>query len=115
MAAEELAEPARRPDRVDPDRAWQERRTRFRTGGDGFAALVRVNPTRREDLVETALAVRADGADGDGWLRLEATFPDPRHGEWAPGQLARDAAAPAPRWSRPPLRDRAAIAARYEV
>ena len=89
---------------------------RFRTGGDGFAALVRVNPTRREDLVETALAVRADGADGDGWLRLEVVFQDPRHAEWALWQLARDAGAPAPRWMRNSLGNRAtAIATRYGV
>src|SRR5918992_4686002 len=32
LAAEALAEPAQRPDRVDLDRAWQERSTQFRTG-----------------------------------------------------------------------------------
>src|ERR671919_755049 len=59
LAAEELAEPAQRPDRVDLDRAWQERSTRFRTGGDQVAVLVRVKAARREDLVGTALAVLA--------------------------------------------------------
>ena len=34
LAAEELAEPAQRPDRVDLDRAWQERSTRVRTERD---------------------------------------------------------------------------------
>ena len=76
LAAEELAEPAQRPDRVDLDRAWQERSTRFRTGGDQVTVLVRVNPARREDLVGTALAVLAEEADADGWLRLEVTFQD---------------------------------------
>ena len=56
LAAEELAEPAQRPDRVDLDRAWQDRSTRFRTGGDQVTVLVRVNPARLEDLVGTALA-----------------------------------------------------------
>ena len=74
LAAEELAEPAQRPDRVDLDRAWQERSTQFRTGGDQVTVLVRVNPARREDLVGTALAVRAEEPDADGWLRLEVTF-----------------------------------------
>ena len=116
LAAEELAEPAQRPDRVDMDRAWQERSTRFRTGGDQVTVLVRVNPTRREDLVGTALAVRAQEADADGWLRLEVTFQDPRHAEWALWQLATQAEALAPPWLRTALHDRAAaIAARYEV
>src|SRR5687767_3831429 len=47
VAAEELAEPAQRPDRVDLDRAWQERSARFRTGGDDqVTVLVRLNPKR---------------------------------------------------------------------
>jgi predicted DNA-binding transcriptional regulator YafY len=116
LAAEELDEPAQRPDRVDLDRAWQERSTRFRTGGDSVTVLVRVRAARREDLVGTALAVRAEEADADGWLRLEATFQDPRHAEWALWQLATNAEALAPEWLRTTLRDRAtAIATRYET
>lgn len=114
LAAEELAEPAQRPDRVDLDRAWQERSTRFRTGGDQVTALVRVDPARREDLVGTALAVRTEEADADGRLRLEVTFQDARHAEWALWQLATDAEALAPQSLRTSLRDRAAaIATRY--
>src|ERR687894_42658 len=60
LAAQELAEPAERPDRVDMDRAWQERSTRFRTGGGQVTVLVRVAPARRADLVATVLAVRAE-------------------------------------------------------
>ncbi|MFE2252439.1 helix-turn-helix transcriptional regulator, partial [Streptomyces lavendulae] len=60
LAARELAEPAQRPERVDLDRAWQERSTRFRTGGDQVTVLVRVDPARRDDLLGTALAVRAE-------------------------------------------------------
>ncbi|TDC71231.1 helix-turn-helix transcriptional regulator [Streptomyces hainanensis] len=113
-AAEELDEPARRPDRVDLDRAWRERGTRFRTGGDQVAVLVRLNPARREELVATALAVLAEETEVDGWLRLEVTFQDSRHAEWALWQLATDAEALAPRWLRTSLRDRAAtIATRY--
>uniref|UniRef100_UPI003F78FD81 helix-turn-helix transcriptional regulator n=1 Tax=Streptosporangium sp. H16 TaxID=3444184 RepID=UPI003F78FD81 len=116
LAAEELAEPAQRPDRVDLDRAWQERSTRFRTGGDQVTVLVRVDPARREDLVGTALAVHAQEADPDGRLRLEVTFQDPRHAEWALWQLATNAEALAPQWLRDSLRDRAtAIATRYGV
>jgi predicted DNA-binding transcriptional regulator YafY len=107
-AAEELPEPAQRPDRVDLDRAWRERSTQFRSGGDQVTVLLRVHPARREDLVRTALAVRAEEADADGRLRLEVTFQDPRHAEWALWQLATDAEALAPQWLRTALRDRSA-------
>ncbi|MFG2175409.1 helix-turn-helix transcriptional regulator [Streptomyces niveus] len=114
LAAEALPEPARRPDRVDLDRAWRDRGTRFRTGGDQVAVLVRVDPARREDLVTTALAVHTEEAEAGGRLRLEVTFQDARHAEWALWQLATDAEALAPQWLRTALRDRAAtIATRY--
>jgi predicted DNA-binding transcriptional regulator YafY len=114
LAAEELTEPAQRPDRVDLDRAWQERSTRFRVGGDQVSVLVRVDPARREVLVSTALAVRSEEADADGRLRLEVTFQDPRHAEWALWQLGTNAEALAPQWLRTSLCDRAAaIAACY--
>jgi predicted DNA-binding transcriptional regulator YafY len=114
LAAEELAEPAQRPDRVDLDRAWQERSTRFRSGGDQVAVVARVHPARREDLLGTALAVLAEKTDPDGWLRMEVTFQDPRHAEWALWQFAMSAEALSPQWLRDSLRERAAaIAARY--
>ncbi len=116
LAAEELAEPAQRPERVDLAHAWQERSTQFRTGGDLITVLVRVNPTRREELVGTALAVRAEATDPDGWLRLEVSFQDSRHAEWALWQLATDAEALAPQWLRTALRNRAAaLASHYDV
>lgn len=116
LAAEALPEPAQRPDRVDLDRAWRDRGTRFRTGGDQVAVLVRVDPARREDLVATALAVHTEEAEEGGRLRLEVTFQDARHAEWALWQLATDAEALAPQWLRTALRDRAAtIATRYKT
>ncbi|MFL1380448.1 helix-turn-helix transcriptional regulator [Nocardiopsis protaetiae] len=121
LAAEALDEPAQRPDRVDLDRVWQERGARFRTGGDQVTVSVRVTPERREELAGTALDVReagevreVEGADADGRLRLEVTFQDPRHAEWALWQLAADAEVLAPEWLRTRLHDRAAaMAARY--
>ncbi|SDO98201.1 Predicted DNA-binding transcriptional regulator YafY, contains an HTH and WYL domains [Streptomyces sp. cf386] len=114
LAAEELPEPAQRPNRVDLDRIWRERSAQFLSGGDHITVLVRVNPTRREDLLDTALAVRAEEPDADGWLRLEVTFQDSRHAEWALWQLNMDAEALAPQSLRTCLRDRAAaMAARY--
>lgn len=114
VAAEELAEPAQRPDRVDLDRAWQDRSTRFRTGGDQVSVRLRVAPARREDLARTALALYDEETDADGWLRMEAAFQDARHAEWALWQLAAQAEALTPGWLRDSLRDRAtALAAHY--
>jgi len=116
LAAAELPEPAQRPNRVDLDRVWRERCAQFLSGGDQITVLVRVNPARREDLLSTALAVRAEEPDADGWLRLEVTFQDSRHAEWALWQLSADAEALAPRSLRTSLRNRAAaIATCYGV
>lgn len=114
VAAEALAEPAQRSERVDLDRVWQERSTRFRAGANQVTVQVRVNPAQREDLVRTAVAIRAEATDADGWQRLELTFQDRRHAEWAVWQSATHAEAMAPQWLRIALRDRAAaIAACY--
>ncbi|WP_306368116.1 YafY family protein [Nocardiopsis sp. CC223A] len=115
LAAEALDEPARRPDRVDLDRVWQERSTRFRTGGDQVAVLALVAPERREELAGTALTVRGEETpEADGRLRLEVAFQDPRHAEWALWRLAADAEVLSPGWLRTALRDRAAaMADRY--
>ncbi|MBB5790247.1 helix-turn-helix transcriptional regulator [Jiangella mangrovi] len=116
LAAEELPEPAERPARVDLDRIWQERSTRFRTGGDQVTVLLRVDPARREDLERTALAVRSSEAGGDGWLRVEVTFQDAEHAEWALWRLGTDAEALSPSSLRTSLRDRAAaIVAHYDA
>ncbi|MEU3708061.1 WYL domain-containing protein [Streptomyces anulatus] len=114
LAAEELPEPAQRPNRVDLDRIWRERSARFLSGGDHVTALVRVDPVRREELLGTVLAVRAEDPDTDGWPRLEVTFQDARHAEWALWRLGTDAEALAPQSLRSALRERAAtLAARY--
>lgn len=114
LAAEELPEAAQRPNRVDLDRIWRERSAQFLSGGDHITVLVRVNPARREELLDTALAVRAEEPDADGRLRLELTFQDSRHAEWALWQLGTDAEALAPQSLRTSLHNRAAvIATRY--
>ncbi|MFE9019484.1 helix-turn-helix transcriptional regulator [Streptomyces sp. NPDC007808] len=113
LAAEELPEPAQRPDTVDLDRIWRERCARFLSSGH-IAVLVRVEPQRREDLLSTAVTVRTAKPEADGRLRLEATFQDLRHAEWALWQLGTDAEALAPASLRTRLRDRAAaLATRY--
>ncbi|MFJ6239393.1 helix-turn-helix transcriptional regulator [Streptomyces griseus] len=114
LAAEELPEPAQRPNRVDLDRIWRDRSARFLAGGDHVTALVRVNPARREELLGTVLAVRAEDPDTDGWPRLEVTFQDARHAEWALWRLGADAEALAPQSLRSALHDLAVtLAARY--
>ncbi|BCB76835.1 YafY family protein [Phytohabitans flavus] len=113
LAAEELPEPAQRPDQVDLDRVWQERRTQFLSDGH-ITVQVRVHPARREDLLSNALAVRAEAPEADGWLRLEVTYQDSRHAEWALWQLATSAEALAPQSLRTALHNRAtALATRY--
>ncbi|MFJ7045009.1 helix-turn-helix transcriptional regulator [Streptomyces sp. NPDC101112] len=115
LAARELDQPAQRPERVDLDRLWQERSTRFRTGGDQVTVVLRLDPARREELAGTALTVvAADEPGGDGRVRLRVTFQDAQHAEWALWRLGRHAEALAPQWLRDSLRDRAAaIAAHY--
>ncbi|MFF3829075.1 helix-turn-helix transcriptional regulator [Streptomyces griseus] len=114
LAAEELPEPAQRPNRVDLDRIWRDRSARFLAGGDHVTALVRVNPARREELLGTVLAVRAEDPDTDGWPRLEVTFQDAQHAEWALWRLGTDAEALAPQSLRSALHDLAVtLAARY--
>jgi predicted DNA-binding transcriptional regulator YafY len=113
LAAEELPEPAQRPDRVDLDRIWRERCARFLSDGH-LTVRLRVHPARREELLSTALTVRAEEPEADGWLRLEVTFQDSRHAEWALWQLATNAEALAPQSLRTALHNRAsAIATRY--
>ncbi|GAA0718208.1 WYL domain-containing protein [Dactylosporangium roseum] len=114
LAAEELPEPAQRPNQVDLDRIWQERCAQFLSDGH-ITVLVRVNPARREDLLSTALAVRVEEPDAGGWLRLEVTYQDSRHAEWALWQLGMNVEALAPQSLRASLRNRAAaIVTRYE-
>ncbi|BEL04600.1 YafY family protein [Actinoplanes sichuanensis] len=113
LAAEELSEPARRPTRVDLDRAWRDRCARF-LSDDHVAVQVSVEPARREELLTNAVAVRAEQSEPGGRLRLEVTFQDLRHAVWALWQLGPDAEALTPPALRTALRDRAtALAVRY--
>ena len=113
-AAEALDEPADRAENVDLDRAWQERSTRFRHGGDQVVVRVSLDPARRQQLVDTALSVHAEQMTPDGRLEMELSFQDSRHAEWAVWQLGADGEALSPSWLRRSMRDRAAaIVARY--
>ncbi len=114
LEAEELPEPAERPGQVDLDRIWAERSARF-LSEDHIPVLVRVAPGRREELLNTARAVRAEEPEADGWVRLNVTFEDLRHAVWAVWQLDTDAEALAPDALRDALHERAAaLAHRYD-
>ncbi|EXG80629.1 helix-turn-helix transcriptional regulator [Cryptosporangium arvum] len=107
-AAEELPEVAERPDHVDLDAVWRERSARFRAGGDVVTVRLRIDPARREELAGTALTVDDERTEDGGWVRLEATFQDSRHAEWALWQLSTRAEVLAPQRLRAVLHDRAA-------
>lgn len=62
------------------------------------------------------MAVRAEESEAGGGLRLEVTYQDAWHAEWALWQLGADAEALSPPSLRTALHDRAAsIAARYRA
>ena len=112
--AEALAEPAVRTGDVDLEQLWQQRSDRFRNAGSGITVELRIDPARREELVDTALAILAEAADDDGWLRLRVSFQDSRHAEWALWQFGLDAEALSPESLRTRLFDRASrIVERY--
>ncbi len=73
LAAEELPDPAQRPNRTDPDRIRRERCAWCPTGGNHITVPVRRNPARRKALLSTAPAVRAEEPEADGRLRIEVT------------------------------------------
>lgn len=89
-AAEELTEPAERPNQVDLNRMWKERCARFLSDGH-IIVHVRVNPAHREGLLDQAEAVRAEEPEPGG---LAAP------GSHLPGSVARGVGALATRRER---------------
>lgn len=114
LTAEKLPEPAERPTQVDLDRIWTERSAEF-LAENHIPVLVRVEPSRREELLNTARAVRAEKPEADGWVRLEVTFEDLRHAVWAIWQLDTAAEVLSPPSLRTALHNHAAtLTARYD-
>lgn len=114
LAAQELDEPAVRSPEVDLERVWAQRCSEF-LAEDHLHVVVRVSPTRRDQLLDLAEAVRTEAAEADGWVRLDVTFQDLWHAEWALWQLGTGAEAVAPVELRAALRARAeAMAERYQ-
>lgn len=94
--AEALADPAERDPDVDLSTIWRDRGSRFRGGGQVVAVELRLDPARREEVLDTALAILDERPDGDGWVRMSATFQDLRHAVWALWSLGVDAEALGP-------------------
>lgn len=114
MSAEELTEPAERPEQVDLDRLWAERSAQF-LAEDHLAVGVRVRRARRDGLLDTVRSVRAESEENDGWIRLEVSFEDLRHAVWAIWQLGTEIEVLEPESLRTALYERAAtLARRYE-
>lgn len=109
-AAEVLPERSQRPEEIDLARIWQQRREQF-LADDHVTAMVRVAPARREELLNSAVDVRAEQPSADGWPRLELTFQDDRHAVWALWQLDTGVEVLAPRSLRKALHARAAAVA----
>lgn len=108
-----LPEAAERPDRVDLDRIWAERTAQF-LSTDHLPVLLKVRSSRREELLASARAVRAEEQEADGWVGLDVAFEDLRHAVWALWQLGMAAEVIAPDELRAALRQRAAeVVARY--
>lgn len=113
LSSEVLPELADRPELVDLDRIWAERSARF-LSENHIPVSVKVSPERREELLNTARAVRAEAPEADGWVRLDVTFEDLRHAVWAVWQLDTDAEVIAPDTLRAALHDRArTLTSRY--
>ncbi|MFD4323244.1 helix-turn-helix transcriptional regulator [Nocardioides sp. NPDC058538] len=113
LEAYELPERAQRADDVDLERMWADRCAQFLSEGH-IAVQVRVDPARRDQLLDMAEAVRAEEPDPDGWLRLEVTFQDLWHAEWAMWQLGTNVESLGPQELRAALHQRAqTVADRY--
>ncbi|MFS6530185.1 WYL domain-containing protein [Microbacterium aurugineum] len=112
--AEVLPDLALRSAHVDLGRIWAERTAQFLAEGH-LDVSVRVRRSRRDELLNTARAVRSEESDIDGWARLEATYDDLRHATWALWQLGTDAEVLKPEAVRQALHEQAtALVARYE-
>jgi predicted DNA-binding transcriptional regulator YafY len=111
-AAVALDEPADRPDDVDLDRLWQERRARFAAALTPWPVTVAVQRDRRAELARAAIAVRSERADEAGHLIMDVDFSGIEHAVAALWRMGPDAEALAPPALRQRLAARAAAMAR---
>lgn len=114
VEARALDEPADRPGTVDLERLWRERCAEYLDRElHRVTVNVEVVASRHHQLVGTALAVRAATPEHDGWARLDVTWPDVEHAEFALWQLGADARAVEPTWLRERMRTRGAQIAEH--
>jgi predicted DNA-binding transcriptional regulator YafY len=113
--AEELPEPAVRPDGIDLGALWERRRTEFLTGLPFVHITVRVPDELVDDLTAGSAAVLLSAEpDGPGWTVVRARFGGLRHAEKVLWAMAPQAEALEPPELRAALRARAdATAARH--
>lgn len=115
LTAEALPEPAERPARVELDRIWAERSAQF-LSESCLPVVVQVRASRRDELLYTARALRAEQSEPDGWVRLDVVFDDLRHAVWAVWQLGVDAEVVEPDTLRQVVSERAQrVAALYRL
>lgn len=106
-AAEELDEPAQRPEGVDLEQLWLRRRAEFRSRLPGERVRVRLPQERREELARAAADVRDTDVPGE----VDALFGDLRHAARILWPLLPDAEVLDPPELRATLRARAAAVA----
>jgi predicted DNA-binding transcriptional regulator YafY len=109
--AEELPEPAVRPDGVDLGALWERRRTEFLARLPGIEATVRVPDELAADLATSSTSVLSAEPDGAGRTVVRARFGGLRHAERVLWGMAPQAEALDPPELRDALRARAAAAA----
>lgn len=115
LAVEELMEAAARPEGVDLDMAWRERRARF-PAQPGLPTQIRIRAVRVPDVMGSAVAVTAEVPGEDGWTRADVTFADVHHAMGVLWALSPDVEALGPATLRTALAERAAATAgRYDL
>lgn len=111
--AEELPQPAERASEVDMRQVWQARSEQLMAATDPTSAVLHVDVDQRAQLIELAHSVEKEELLAEGLLRIELTFHDRRHANWATWRLADHLEVVSPQWLRDDLRNRAqAIAVR---
>ncbi|WP_120006139.1 helix-turn-helix transcriptional regulator [Nesterenkonia muleiensis] len=82
--AEALPQASERTETVDLEDLWQERIRQFRRDSEiNVRVIARVHPDHQSDLTETALEIHSEEPEPDGWRRVDLTFHDHSHAEWA--------------------------------
>ncbi|MET0191468.1 MAG: WYL domain-containing protein, partial [Pseudonocardia sediminis] len=82
-SAEELDEPAHRPEGVDLERLWLRRREEFRERLPGMPVRIRIPAARRDELVRASVVFVAEHPVGDDLIEVDALVGFLQHAERA--------------------------------